>query len=109
MSLPSGTAFLVLIVLICAGCVSSREPVSPETLIVEGIASMRGNEPFAQMMITTDERNSYVLTFASDEVRSEMQRTAPGRFRVEGRLYRDSWQGRAWAHLEVLSWDKTIE
>ncbi|NNE45111.1 MAG: hypothetical protein HKN37_00465 [Rhodothermales bacterium] len=109
MSLPSGTAFLVSIVFICAGCLSSRAPVSPDTLIVEGIASVRGNEPFTEMMITTDGRNSYVLTFSSKELRSEMQRMAPGRFRVEGRLYKDSWQGRAWAHLEVLSWDKTVE
>jgi hypothetical protein len=87
-----------------AGCAGTRPEAADRHLVVEGLASVRGNEPFTRIVLTTDERNSYVLRFATDDARGELQRLAPGRFRVEGRLKADSWQGRTWAHIVVFSW-----
>ncbi len=114
MSFVRGTTrpiFGALVILLSAVGVFGCSPHLPRaesasTLTVEGIASVRGNEPFTRIMLTTDERNSYVLAFSSEEQRSELQRQAPARFRVSGRLYADSWQGRTWAHLEVDSWTR---
>jgi len=86
------------------GCSQTRPVEVPDVISVEGLATVRGNEPFTRILLTTDQRNSYVLVFRSEADRTALQRRAPGGFHVRGRVYRDSWQGRDWAHLEVQSW-----
>ena len=93
-----------LLVAVAAGCAGTRPDGPDRLLTVEGIASVRGNEPFTRLILTTDERNSYVLHFETDAERGELQRLAPARFRVTGHLEADSWQGRTWAHIVVVSW-----
>ena len=104
-SVVSASLFLCLAASF-AGCSHLKPPAPSEALTVEGVASVRGNEPFTRLILTTEHRNSYVLRFSSAERRGEMQREAPASFRVTGRLYRDSWQGREWAHLDVQSWKR---
>lgn len=88
------------------GCGMSRLPeaVSGNRIEVEGVVSVRGNEPFTALMVTTDQRNSYVLSFFDDAQRGAIQRETPGRFRLTGDVYVGVWYGRSFAHLAVARW-----
>lgn len=70
---------------------------------------MRGNEPFAELILQTSSRNMYVLRFADEASAEELQNEAPVAVRVVGELFRDQWSGRAFAHLKVRSWEPAVE
>lgn len=93
-------SLLVLIIsILVIGCGVSQQSTAPDIITVEGRISQRGNTPFQTWMIDTPDRNSYVLVMeaAGDEY-------SPSRtYRVTGRLYLDQWNGRDYAHLEVIS------
>jgi len=59
---------------------------------------VRGAEPFTGVVLTTADRNSYVLTLTPDQRASLV---TPARLRVTGRLYAGEWRGMSFAHLEV--------
>lgn len=99
-------ATMLVVSISLSGCQAARPVAGTGTLTVEGTASVRGNEPFTRIILTTDERNTYVLSFETESLRSELQRSVPARLVVRGTLYSDSWQGERWAHLEVTSWEE---
>ena len=66
---------------------------------------MRGNEPFAELVLETADRNSYVLTFEDPAEEAAIQNQAPTRIRVRGELYQGHWNGRDFAHLQVNAWE----
>ena len=76
-----------------------RSPI--EKITVSGIVTVRGNVPFTEYVLETDENTLYVLKFAPDEVEGF---STPTGLRVSGRLYRESWGGRPFAHIEVTTW-----
>ena len=84
---------------ICSGSAQQQSGPPPSAIAVEGLVSVRGNEPFTGLMLVTDDRNSYILVLPDDTARGEVQRASPGRFRVSGTPYKDVWQGRDFAHL----------
>jgi len=86
----------VLVVLTLAGCATQR--VADSRITVEGEVTYRGAEPFAAAWLETDMRTYYVLVL-DDAERSAL--TTPARYRVAGRVYRDSWNGLPMAHLQV--------
>ena len=89
-------AFLALLLL--AGCTSTALPPT-DVITVEGRISSRGNEPFTALMLTTPQRNYYVLTFGDDERPTfSVSRT----YRVTGHLYEGDWNSYAFAHLRVI-------
>ena len=92
-----------LLLLLMDGCAVPRSSAQ-DAITVEGGVSVRGNEPFTELVLQTDDRNYYVLKFASPEERGRVQNQAPSRFVVTGDVYRDVWGGRAFAHLRVKSW-----
>ena len=96
-------ATLALLMSACAptGSLNSTE----QTITVEGGVTVRGNEPFTDLFLVNDQRNSYVLRLADDES-SKMQSAAPGRFRVTGRLYKGDWNGLPYAFIEVTDWTR---
>lgn len=82
-------------ILALAACTTSR-PLPDELVTVEGVVTVRGNEPFAAYVLETDENNRYVL-----QVDGERMPDTPASLRVTGRLYRGSWDGRPFAFIEV--------
>lgn len=84
-------------------CTTTQQAVRDE-VSVEGVVSVRGNEPFTELVLQTPDRNYYVLKFADPAERSRMQNAAPASFAVTGEVYRGEWGGRAYAHLRVQEW-----
>lgn len=73
-----------------------------ETITVEGMVTVRGNEPFAAYVLETSDRNTYVLVFP------EAVET-PARLRVTGRLYLGEWMRQSYAHIEVQAYEEPAE
>ncbi|MDX1430198.1 MAG: hypothetical protein R3282_07920 [Rhodothermales bacterium] len=103
-----GATFLVCAFIFAAGCAPSADTIKDDSseIEVEGLVSVRGNEPFTALVLETADRNTYVIVSEDSEVRSEIQRRSPGRFRVSGVVYKGSWQGRDRAHLRVGRWER---
>jgi len=79
-----------------SGCFVSRVPESFVT--VEGVVTIRGNEPFTATVLQTQNRNEYILKLAPDE-RGRL--ITPARFRARGCWYLDGWNGRNYAYTDV--------
>lgn len=88
---------LVFVVLASAGCSGSQDVVDGNVITVEGHISQRGNSPFQAWMLETDQRNSYVLVMDA----TGGQYSSSKSYSVTGRLYKDQWNGKDYAHLEV--------
>ena len=94
----------------CAACVLATCLVScttdrvseADTITVEGMVAVRGNEPFAAYVLETSDRNTYVLIFP------EAVET-PARLQVTGRLYLGEWMGQSYAHIEVHAYEELAE
>ena len=94
----------------CAACVLAACLVScatdrvseTDTITVEGMVTVRGNEPFAAYVLETSDRNTYVLVFPE-----AMEN--PARLQVTGRLYLGEWMGESYAHIEVHSYEELAE
>jgi hypothetical protein len=81
--------------LLLSACANSREPIV-DIVTVEGSVVVRGNEPFAEYVLETAERNLYVLRFPEMDAPS-----TPAVLTVTGRLYAADWDGRPFAHIDV--------
>ncbi len=81
-----------------AGCAVTAPPPG-EVITVEGSVSRRGNVPFTALMLETPEHNLYILTF-DEQPAPEL--SVSYRYRITGRLYRDDWNSRPFAHLRVI-------
>lgn len=90
----------ILALLLLASCRTAAPPVAGN-LTIEGEVTIRGNEPFAEPFLETDDGALYVLTFDGEPPRL----ATPRRYRLAGTLYLDDWQGQPYAHFRV----KTIE
>ena len=99
----------------CAACVLATCLVSCTTdrvsdtdiITVEGMVTVRGNEPFAAYVLETSDRNTYVLTFP--EVAETPAPETPARLQVTGRLYLGEWEGHSYAHIEVHTYEEPAE
>ena len=93
-------SLLVLIIsFLVVGCGVSQQTTAPDIITVEGRISERGNTPFQAWMLETADRNSYILVMEAEGGQYSSSRT----YQVTGRLYLDQWNGRDYAHLEVIS------
>lgn len=95
-------SLLIALCLIGGGC-ASQGILSSNTITVEGQVSARGNEPFSALILETDDRNLYVLVFEAGSGET-LQRS--GRYRVKGSLFLREWNGRPFAHLQVVAWEE---
>ncbi len=82
-------------------CATDRA-LDSDTITVEGMVTVRGNEPFAAYVLETSDRNTYVLIFP------EAVET-PARLQVTGRLYLGEWMGQSYTHIEVHSHEESAE
>ncbi|MEX0747944.1 MAG: hypothetical protein WD275_08100 [Rhodothermales bacterium] len=67
------------------------------------MVTVRGNEPFTEYVLETDANTLYVLKFRTDR---EEGFSTPARVSVSGRLYRELWDGRPFAHIDVEAWEE---
>lgn len=91
---------LLFLVGLLAACTSTAPRTTADTITVEGQVSMRGNEPFTAYMLETANQNLYVLTFEEGQ---EQTFTTAARYRLTGTVSSAQWNGRPFAHLQVLS------
>jgi len=94
---------LVLLLVLSVGACKSQEVIS-DTITVDGIATMRGNVPFNELILETDERNYYALQLTADQQASI---TTPSRLRVTGHVYEGDWNGRPYTFLRVTKLVRT--
>lgn len=93
---------LLVAALTWVGCSSSsRTPSNGESgseITVEGIVNSFGAEPFAAVILNSEERNSWVLLLTPED-RSRLM--MPARVRITGRVFAADWQGHTRAHMRV--------
>jgi len=97
---PHGPRFLCLFALLTmlGGCtVGAALPVA-EVITVTGDITVRGNEPFTEVVLITQENNWYVLDLTRDQRAALM---TPARARVTGILRLGEWSGRPFTRLKV--------
>jgi hypothetical protein len=79
------------------GCTGARA-VATDLLSVEGTVTVRGNEPFTDVILRTDGDNYYALDLTSEQ--RDALRT-PSRVQATGTLYRGDFAGIPFARLRV--------
>jgi hypothetical protein len=82
-----------------SGCASTQQPT--DVITVTGAVWSRGQAPFTELVLTTEQDNHYVLAGAS-----QVGIQAPAQWRITGRVYAADWNGERFAHLEVLEADR---
>ena len=97
-------AFFILIFF--SSCATDRV-TSADTITVEGMVTVRGNEPFEAYILETPDRNTYVLAFSNTEEIPTPE--TPARLRVTGRLYLVEWEGQSCAHIEVHAYEEPLK
>jgi len=97
---PHGPRFLCLVVLIMmlAGCSVGAVLPASDVITVTGDITVRGNEPFTEVVLITQENNWYVLDLTRDQRAALM---TPARARVTGILRLGEWSGRPFTRLKV--------
>ncbi|NND71133.1 MAG: hypothetical protein HKN43_06110 [Rhodothermales bacterium] len=94
------TILTIALLSIClTGCTTAENTASADIITVEGRVNQRGNTPFQAWMIETSDRNSYILVWDAEGG----QYSTSKNYRVTGRLYVDQWNGKDYAHLDVIS------
>jgi hypothetical protein len=87
-------------ILLSSGCSAPESMDTAADFVVDGQTQRFGNVPFSRLVLTTDNRNTYVLIFDQgvDEPEADL-----GRYTVTGRLYSGEWNGERRAHVSVKS------
>ena len=88
----------------CSGAASDRARAA-DVITVEGQVTVRGNTPLTVVMLETDQQNLYILAL-DDAERRVLEPNLPTYYRITGRLFADTWNGRLFAHLSPTSMEK---
>lgn len=91
---------LLLLALISVPACTSIQPDEINQITVQGRAVYMGNVPFNELILTTDQSNSYILKMDRNMLDSLM---TPTMIRVKGIVSRGEWNGKAYAEIRVLS------
>jgi len=86
--------------LILGGCAHSQS-ISANAIQVEGVITVRGNVPFNEAVLITDDNNWYVLDLTENQ---EAELQTPAQARITGTVRLDFWDGRPMAFLAVQEW-----
>jgi hypothetical protein len=81
-----------------AGCSVGAVLPASDVITVTGDITVRGNEPFTEVVLITQENNWYVLDLTRDQRAALM---TPARARVTGILRLGEWNGRPFTRLKV--------
>lgn len=90
--------FVVLLAL--ATACSSTSQTTEQIVTVEGTIEAVGNEPFVGLMLTTPDRNAYMLRLSKEDERL-LYSAAPTTVMVSGIVFPDLWGTGIYAWLDV--------
>lgn len=81
----------------------TSRPAADNTVTVEGVVTVRGNEPFTAYMLETSEGNLYILEL-QESMSADL--VTPSRLSVTGRMAEGERSGAPspYAHIEVDEW-----
>jgi hypothetical protein len=94
-------AVLIFSGTLLVGC-KSQELIG-NRITVEGMATMRGNVPFNEVILETGSRNYYALQLTSEQ---QALLITPSRLRVTGQVKRGEWNGRPYTFLQVIAFQR---
>lgn len=80
------------------GCATGLSVPAAERVTVTGDITVRGNEPFAQVVLITDDNHWYLLDMTSEQRDALM---TPARATITGPVRLGEWNGRPFARLRV--------
>ena len=104
--MPALRRLLLLLCLVAPGCAGTAPESSTDDLVtVEGLVTVRGNMPFARLVLETDAHNLYLLVLP-DPQRRALQEDLPGRYRVRGTVSLGDWDGRPFAQIAPFSLER---
>lgn len=88
---------IALLMVLVSSC-SAPRAAFVDRITIEGMVSVRGNEPFTAVMLESEGHNLYVLRL---EPADRAALLTPQRYRVTGILSVDEWNGVRLAFLDV--------
>jgi len=94
----TGLACIFAVITVLSACTSSENLVAHQ-ITVEGRTVFMGNVPFEELILKTEDQNSYLLKM--DRAMLDGLQT-PAQLLVTGILSRGDWNGRAFAQIQVL-------
>lgn len=98
---PSSRSFaavmLVLGIILGTGCATTSS-VDADIITVTGDITVRGNVPFHEVVLITDDNNWYILEMSDQEREALM---TPARARVTGAIRLGEWNGRPFTRMTV--------
>lgn len=97
-SLRSVPATLLLLATMLGGCATGLSVPAAERVTVTGDITVRGNEPFTEVVLITDDNNWYLLDMTSEQRDALM---TPARATITGPVRLGEWNGRPFARLRV--------
>lgn len=92
---------MVLLMVIFGGCTASH-PTGSQDVTVTGMVTVRGNVPFHETVLITEDNNWYLLDMESAMRDSLM---TPARIRATGPVRLGEWNGRPFTRMAVRKMD----
>jgi len=89
---------LLLLATMLGACATSFSVPAAERVTVTGDITVRGNEPFAKVVLITDDNHWYMLDLTQEQQRTLM---TPARARITGPVSLGQWNSRPFARLKV--------
>lgn len=91
-------AACVLLLMSTAGCSAPVNTFQTEPISVFGDITVRGNVPFQEVVLITDDNNWYLLDLSEQD---QVTLMTPARARVTGVVRLGEWNGRPFTRLTV--------
>ena len=89
---------LAFLVLAAGGCAESATLVTHDVITVTGDITVRGNVPFTEVVLITDDNNWYLLSLSSEQREALM---TPARATVTGSIRLGEWNGQPYTRMTV--------
>ena len=91
-------ALLLLLATMLGACATGSSVPAVERISVTGDITVRGNEPFTEVVLITDDNHWYLLDLTQEQRRMLL---TPARARITGPVSLGEWNGRPFARLRV--------
>ena len=92
------SCLLAFLVLAAGGCAESATLVTHDVITVTGDITVRGNVPFTEVVLITDDSNWYLLSLSSEQREALM---TPARATVTGSIRLGEWNGQPYTRMTV--------
>jgi len=95
-ALASG--LFIIAVLAVGGCAETASVTTHDVITVTGDITVRGNVPFTEVVLITDDNNWYLLDLSSEQREALL---TPARAKVTGTIRLGEWNGRPYTRMAV--------